>query len=120
MAVVDRELMLALPLIEQAAIVVRLGVVGLERDRLVEVVERLRAVPLLAVHDAAAEIGRRVGAIERERPVIVGEREIEPARVPNYGQEYFLRHLFGHAGTSAHLQREPIDTRLASAVERCK
>ena len=75
-------LMLTLPLIEQAAIVVRLGVVGLERDRLVEVVERLRAVPLLAVDDAAAEIGRRVGAVERKRPVVVGEREIELARVP--------------------------------------
>src|SRR5208282_6694564 len=51
--VVDSNLVLMLALIEQAAIVVGLRIVRLERDHFVEVAERLHAVALLTVNDAA-------------------------------------------------------------------
>ena len=60
--IVDRELVLVLALIEQAAIVIGFRIVGLQRDRLVEIGERLLVAALLRVDDAAAEIGRRIVA----------------------------------------------------------
>ena len=68
-----------LALIEQAAVVIGLRVVGPDRDRLVEIVERVERLLLLPVDDAAADIGGRVVRIERQRLVVVGEREIELA-----------------------------------------
>ena len=70
-------MVLTLALIEQAALIIRLCIVGLERDGLVQVGERLRAVTLCAVDDAAAKKLRRVAAVDGERLVVIGERQVE-------------------------------------------
>ena len=75
--IVDGELVLLPALIEQTAIVIGVGVVRLERDRLVEIAERIGGAALLAIDDAAAEISRRIVDVDRQRLVIVGERESE-------------------------------------------
>src|SRR6202035_375754 len=69
--IVDRELVLLLALIEQAAIVIRLSVIGTKADRLVEILKRFpRLVPRLVDH-AAAKPGRRVIGIEHQRPLVI-------------------------------------------------
>src|SRR5262249_4727294 len=60
-----------------AAIVIGLGIVGREHDRLVEVGERFLRLLARLVDEAAAEIGRRIIGIERERALIVGHGLVE-------------------------------------------
>ena len=74
--------MLALALIEQATIVIILRHVGLQRDRLVEVLQRLDQLAFLALDQAASQIGGRVTCVDRDRLVVVGEGEIKPAGMP--------------------------------------
>ena len=70
-------MVLVLRLVEQAAVVIGLGVVGTDRDRLVEIGERRHALGLLAVDDAAADVGDRIIGVDRERAIVVGERAVE-------------------------------------------
>ncbi len=58
--IVDRELMLALALIEEATVVIGLRVVGPDRDRLVEVVERVDQLSALA-KDGFKRVGGQAG-----------------------------------------------------------
>ena len=71
--------MLLLALIEQAAIVIGFGVVGADRDRLVEVLEGIQRLFAYPIDDAAAEICRGVILVERDRLVVVGDCQIELA-----------------------------------------
>ena len=69
--------MLALRLIQQSAIVEGLGIFRPQRDRLVEILQRLVVAALLTVDDAAAQISRRIRGIDRQGLVVVGKRQIE-------------------------------------------
>ena len=80
--IVDGELVLMLALIEQAALIISLRVVRLECDGLVQIGKRLRAAALFAVDDAAAKNGGHIAAVNGERLVVVGERQIGFAGPP--------------------------------------
>jgi len=67
---------LTLALIQKPAIVIRLGIFRLQPDCFVEILKRLIVASLFAVDDAATDITRRVGGIDRQR-VFIGKRQIE-------------------------------------------
>ena len=80
--IVDGELVLMLALIEQAAIIIGLRVVGFSAIALLKSASDWALRPCFAVDDAAAEIGRRIRAIDRQRLVVIGERQIELTGLP--------------------------------------
>ncbi len=80
--IVDRELVLALRLIEQAALVVGLPAARRHLDGAVVIVERFKSSALRAKNLAAAEIGGRIILIDRHRFVVVGERGVELLHLP--------------------------------------
>src|SRR4029079_8621853 len=80
--IVDRVIVLAAALIEQAAIVVGLRVVWPDHDRFVEILQSLQRLFLLAIDDAAAEIRGIIIVVERQRLLVIGERRVELAGLP--------------------------------------
>src|SRR5262249_51220406 len=54
-----------------------LGIFRLQPDRFVEILKRLVVASLLAVDDAAADIGRGIRRVDRQRLVLIGQRLIE-------------------------------------------
>ncbi len=74
--------LLALGLIDQAAVVVGAGIVGVELYRLVEVGERQVELLALAVHVAAPDVGDGIARIDLDRLVVVGEGEVVLPQVP--------------------------------------
>src|SRR5437764_15419640 len=75
--VLDRLSVLALALIQEAAIIKSLGIFRLQPDGFVEILKRLVVTALLAVNNAAADIGGRVRGVDRQRLVLIGKRLIE-------------------------------------------
>ena len=73
--------MLALVAVGDAAIVQRDGVLGVELDDLVEVLDRAVAVALGAVGDAAVVVGRDIVGIELDRLGEVGDGAVVVAAV---------------------------------------
>ncbi len=65
-----------LRLIEKPALVIHLSVSGRHLDRAIEVVERVERATLGAIHLSASEVRERVVLVERERLVVVGERQV--------------------------------------------
>ena len=65
---------------------------------------------MLAVDDAAAEIGGRVRRVDRQRLVVVGERQVEPRGLPDEPLPVmeFVRAMFGFREGMTYLSPAPL------------